>query len=94
VKTKPSYVVLEDLNISGMMKNKHLSKAIQQQSLYEFGRQIKYNDKSGFLVKTVSFDNSYITLVTCTPPGTTWKRLVIRASLDSIISNTAASQIN
>ncbi|OGH16448.1 MAG: hypothetical protein A3C30_04630 [Candidatus Levybacteria bacterium RIFCSPHIGHO2_02_FULL_40_18] len=41
-----------------------------------------------------SFDNSYITLVTCTPPGTTWKRLVIRASLDSIISNTAASQIN
>jgi sortase A len=31
-----------------------------------------------------SFDNSYITLVTCTPPGTTWKRLVVRASLQSI----------
>ena len=31
-----------------------------------------------------SFDNSYITLVTCTPPGTIWKRLVVRASLDSI----------
>lgn len=42
VKTKPSFVSLEDLNISGMMKNKHLSKAIQQQSLYEFGRQLKY----------------------------------------------------
>jgi len=42
VKNKPSYVSLEDLNIQGMMKNKHLSKAIQQQSLYEFGRQIKY----------------------------------------------------
>ena len=42
VKTKPSYVVLENLNISGMMKNKHLSKAIQQQSLYEFVRQLKY----------------------------------------------------
>jgi putative transposase len=42
VKAKPSYVVLEDLNIQGMMKNKHLSKAIQQQNLYEFGRQIKY----------------------------------------------------
>ena len=42
VKTKPSYVVLEDLNIFGMMKNKHLSKAIQQQSLYEFVRQLKY----------------------------------------------------
>ena len=42
VKTKPSFVVIEDLNIQGMMKNKHLSKAIQQQNLYEFGRQIKY----------------------------------------------------
>ncbi len=42
VKTKPSYVVLEDLNIQGIMKNKHLSKAIQQQNLYEFGRQMKY----------------------------------------------------
>lgn len=31
-----------------------------------------------------SFDNSYITLVTCTPPGTIWKRLVVRASLQSI----------
>ncbi len=28
-----------------------------------------------------SYDNSYITLVTCTPPGTTWKRLIVRASL-------------
>lgn len=33
-----------------------------------------------------SFDNSYITLVTCTPPGTIWKRLVIRASLDSALN--------
>lgn len=39
---KPSYITIEDLNVSGMMKNKHLSKAIQQQSLYEFGRQLKY----------------------------------------------------
>lgn len=30
-----------------------------------------------------SFDNSYITLVTCTPPGTVWKRLIVRASLTS-----------
>ncbi len=36
VKTKPSYIAIEDLNISGMMKNKHLSKAISQQKLYEF----------------------------------------------------------
>lgn len=31
-----------------------------------------------------AFDNSYITLVTCTPPGTVWKRLIVRASLDSL----------
>jgi len=36
VKTKPSYVAIEDLNVSGMMKNRHLSKAIAQQKLYEF----------------------------------------------------------
>lgn len=36
VKTKPSYITIEDLNISGMMKNKHLSKAISQQKLYKF----------------------------------------------------------
>ncbi|NFI08685.1 IS200/IS605 family element transposase accessory protein TnpB [Clostridium botulinum] len=42
VKNKPCRVVMEDLNISGMMKNKHLSKAIQQQNLYEFIRQMKY----------------------------------------------------
>lgn len=32
-----------------------------------------------------SYDNSYITLVTCTPPGTTWKRLIVRASLEKQI---------
>ena len=42
VKLYPYRVVMEDLNISGMMKNKHLSKAIQEQCLYEFIRQMKY----------------------------------------------------
>ena len=36
VKTKPKYITIEDLNISGMMKNKHLSKAIAQQNFYYF----------------------------------------------------------
>lgn len=39
---KPSYITIEDLNISGMMKNRHLSKAIAQQKLYEFTRQLEY----------------------------------------------------
>lgn len=41
-KTKPSAVVMEDLNVSGMMKNRHLSKAIAGQKLHEFIRQMKY----------------------------------------------------
>ena len=42
VKTKPSKIVMEKLNIKGMMKNKHLSKSIAQQCLYEFKRQLQY----------------------------------------------------
>ena len=42
VKRKPSFICIEDLNVSGMMKNKHLSKAIQQQGFYEFRRQVEY----------------------------------------------------
>lgn len=41
-KTKPSAVVMEDLNVSGMMKNRHLSKVITGQKLHEFIRQMKY----------------------------------------------------
>ena len=36
VKTKPNHITMEDLNVSGMMKNKHLSKAVAQQKFYEF----------------------------------------------------------
>lgn len=42
IKRKPSFICIEDLNVSGMMKNKRLSKSIRQQGLYEFRRQIEY----------------------------------------------------
>ena len=38
----PCRVVMEDLNVQGMMKNKHLSKAVQGQCFYEFIRQMQY----------------------------------------------------
>lgn len=41
VKTKPSYITIEDLNISGMMKNRHLSKAVASQKFYEFRIKLK-----------------------------------------------------
>lgn len=42
IKRKPSFICIEDLNVRGMMKNRHLSKVVQQQGLYEFRRQIEY----------------------------------------------------
>lgn len=45
LKRKPSFICLEDLNVSGMMKNKHLSKAVQQQGFYEFRRQMEYKSE-------------------------------------------------
>lgn len=45
IKRKPSFICIEDLNVSGMMKNRHLSKAVQEQKFYEFRRQIEYKSK-------------------------------------------------
>lgn len=47
VKTKPSYITIEDLNVKGMMKNRHLSKAVASQKFYEFRRklQVKCTEK-------------------------------------------------
>ena len=42
VKREPSFICMEDLNVKGMMKNRHLSKAVQQQCFGEFRRQIEY----------------------------------------------------
>ncbi len=45
IKREPRFISLEDLNVSGMMKNKHLSKAVQRQGFYEFRRQIEYKSE-------------------------------------------------
>ena len=42
IKREPSFICIEDLNVSGMMKNRHLAKAVQEQCFYEFRRQIEY----------------------------------------------------
>ena len=41
VKTKPSHITIEDLNVSGTMKNRHLSKAVSSQKFYEFRAKLK-----------------------------------------------------
>lgn len=45
IKQKPSYITIEDLNVKGMMKNKHLSKAVAKQCFHEFRRQLEYKCK-------------------------------------------------
>ena len=54
VKTKPSYITIEDLNVSGMMKNKHLSKAVASQKFYEFRTKLKAKcDENGIELRIV-----------------------------------------
>ena len=55
VKTKPSYIAIEDLNVSGMMKNRHLSKAVASQKFYEFRTKLKAKcDDNGIGLRIVN----------------------------------------
>ncbi|WP_027438467.1 RNA-guided endonuclease InsQ/TnpB family protein [Lachnospira multipara] len=42
VNRKPRFICIEDLNVSGMMKNRHLSKTVQNQGFFEFRKQLEY----------------------------------------------------
>ena len=54
VKTKPSYITIEDLNVKGMMKNEHLSKAVASQKFYEFRTKLKAKcDENGIELRVV-----------------------------------------
>ena len=54
VKTKPSYITIEDLNVKGMMKNRHLSKAVASQKFYEFRTKLEKQCKeSGIELRVV-----------------------------------------
>lgn len=68
VKTKPYRIVMETLNIKGMMKNRHLSKAIAQQGLYEFKRQIQYKCKK-YGIEFVEADKWFPSSKTCSCCG-------------------------
>ena len=54
VKTKPSHITIEDLNVSGMMKNRNLSKAVASQKFYEFRAKLKAKcDDNGIELRVV-----------------------------------------
>ena len=58
VKTKPSKIVIETLNVKGMMKNKHLAKSVAQQKIYEFKRQLQYKCED-YGIELVEADRFY-----------------------------------
>ena len=68
IKQKPSYITIEDLNVKGMMKNKHLSKAIASQKFFEFKTKLmskcKQND-----VELRIVDRFYPSSKTCSNCG-------------------------
>ncbi|MFF0830421.1 RNA-guided endonuclease InsQ/TnpB family protein, partial [Brevibacillus sp. NPDC003440] len=64
----------ETLNIKGMMRNRHLSKAIAQQKLYEFKRQLQYKcEKYG--IRFIEADKWYPSSKTCSDCGEVKKDL-------------------
>jgi putative transposase len=77
VKTKPSRIVVEDLNVTGMLKNKHLSKAIQEQCFHKFISILEYKSKFNG-IEFVKADRFYPSSKTCSSCGAIKKDLKLR----------------
>ena len=74
VKTKPSYITIEDLNVKGMMKNRCLSKAVASQKFYEFRKRLKAKcDEKGIELRVA--DRFYPSSKTCHHCGSVKKNL-------------------
>ena len=74
VKTKPSYITIEDLNVKGMMKNRCLSKAVASQKFYEFRTRLKAKcDENGIELRVA--DRFYPSSKTCHHCGFVRKNL-------------------
>ena len=70
----PKRIVMEDLNVTGMMKNRHLSKAVQEQCFYEFIRQMEYKCAWNG-IELVKADRFYPSSKTCSGCGCIKKNL-------------------
>ena len=74
INRKPKFIVLEDLNVKGMMKNKHLSESVAEQCFYEFYRQIEYKS-SWNNIKFIIADRFYASSKICSCCGEVKKDL-------------------
>lgn len=77
IKQKPSFVTIEDLNVSGMMKNKHLSKAISKQGFYEFRTKLA-NKCNEYGIELRIVDRFYPSSKTCNHCGHIKKDLKLK----------------
>ncbi len=68
IKQKPSYITIEDLNIKGMMKNKHLSKAIASQKFFKFKTKLTVKCKENHIELRI-VDRFYPSSKTCSNCG-------------------------
>lgn len=64
VKTKPSYITIEDLNVRGMMNNRHLSKAVANQKFQEFREKLEMKCKAMGIESRIA-DRFYPSSKTC-----------------------------
>ena len=77
INRKPIFIALEDLNVTGMMKNKYLAKAIQEQSFYEFKRIISYKANWNN-IKIIEVPRFYPSSKTCSKCGFIKKDLKLK----------------
>ena len=77
VKTKPSRIVVEDLNVKGMLKNRHFAKAITEQSFYAFTETLRYKCESQG-IEFVKADRWFPSSKTCSYCGNIKKDLKLK----------------
>ena len=98
VKREPSFICIEDLNVSGMMKNRHLSKAVQNQGFFEFRKQLEHKcrDKG---IQLIVADRFYPSSKLCSCCGNIKKDLklsdrVYRCACGNMIDRDFQASIN
>ena len=98
VNRKPRFICIEDLNVSGMMKNRHLSKAVQEQGFFWFRKQLEYkcSDKG---IQLIVADRFYPSSKLCSCCGNIKKDLKLsdreyRCECGNIIDRDFQASIN
>ena len=98
VKREPSFICIEDLNVNGMMKNRHLSKAVQEQGFFWFRKQLEYkcSDKG---IQLIVADRFYPSSKLCSCCGNIKKDLklsdrVYRCECGNMIDRDFQASIN